>query len=172
MRTKRNKPGLLYGALLAVVACGVLLAPPGLHGLRRDSSETQSEDRVGIFTHIEVTDERPAADVACAFCSVHIGGPVHGDVAVLFGHVKVEPEQTISGDVATLFSSLSLGENARIGGDVATAFGRASIAPGASVGGDRAIFSSGLGLAVLLAPLLILAGVIWLLVWAVRRLTW
>ncbi len=127
------------------------------------------EDRAGIFTTIEVTSDHPAADVACIFCTVRVEGDVRGDLAVMFGTVQVGEGQTISGDVATLFSSLSLADGARINGDLATAFGAARIAPGASVRGDRAIFSSGLGVALVLGPLLILIGAIWLIAWGLRR---
>lgn len=127
------------------------------------------EDRVGIFSSIVVSEGRPANDVACLFCSVQIDGDVHGDVAVLFGSVTVSEGRTISGDVATLFSSLVLGEGSRINGDLATIFGSATLAESAHVGGDREVLASGLGLTVILAPLLIVIGVIWLLVWGLRR---
>ena len=163
-RRVSQKMGWGMTALLAVLA---LSAPVRGHAYARHGKE--GEDRVGIFSTIVVSEERPAADVACVFCSVQINGDVHGDVAVLFSTVTVSDGRTISGDVATLFSTLVLGEGARVDGDLATIFGTASLAESAHVGGDRAVLSRGMRLTIILAPLLILAGLIWLLVWVVRR---
>ena len=151
-------------AVLAVVCCA---APVQGHAYARHGRE--GEDRVGAFSTIVISEDRPAADVACVFCSVRVDGDVHGDIAVLFGTVTVTEGRTISRDVATLFSTLVLGDGARIDGDLATVFGTANLAESAHVGGDRAVFSSGVGITVILAPLLIVAGVIWLLVWVARR---
>ncbi len=153
--------------LAAFVAFVSLAVPVRGHAYARQ--EKNGDDRVGVFSTIVISEERPAADVVCAFCSVRVEGDVHGDLAVLFSTVTVSEGRTISGDVATLFSTLVLGEGARIDGDLATLFGTASLAESAHVGGDRAVLASGLGFAVILAPLLILVGTIWLLVWVVRR---
>jgi len=90
-------------------------------------------------------------------------------VAVLFGTVAADPDRTISGDIALLFSTLHLGANDRIDGDLVAALSTTDISSSASVGGDRAIFTSGFGLALLAGPLLILAGVIGLITFFVRR---
>lgn len=127
-------------------------------------------DMIGLFRTLDISEDRPANDIVCAFCTVRVDGEVHGDLAVIFSTVDVGEGRTISGDVATLFSTLRLAEGSHVNGDLATALGTTSIAPGAAVNGDRAIFSSGLGLSVLLAPVLILAGVLWLLVWGARRI--
>ena len=154
------RPAALLAAplLLAVLPPAALAAPHSGGG----------DDRVGIFSSIHVTGERPAGDIACVFCSVEIDGDVHGDIAVLFGSVHASPGRTVSGDVALLFSSLHLEEGDRVNGDLATLFSSAAIPSSASVGGHRSILFSGLGLAILLAPLLLLAGVIWLVVALVR----
>ena len=154
-------------SLAALMAVVCLVAPIRARAFARDRD---GEDRFGIFSSIVVSEDHPAGDVACLFCSVTIDGDVHGDVAVMFGSVMVSDGRTISGDVATLFSSLVLGEGSRINGDLATALGTASLAESAHVGGDRAVLASGLGITVILAPLLIVIGVIWLLVWMARRI--
>ena len=169
LRTRKRSRGLwktswLLAAIMVVLS---LAAPVRGHAYARHGKE--GDDRVGIFSTIVISEDHPAADVACMFCSVRVDGDVHGDIAVLFSTVTVSDGRTISGDVATLFSTLVLGDDARIDGDLATIFGTASLAESAHVGGDRAVLSSGLGLTVVLAPLLIVAGVIWLLVWVVRR---
>ncbi len=157
----------LVGALallLALVCVALPLKAYARHG-------EAGQDRVGAFSTIVVLEDQPAADVACIFCTVRVDGDVHGDVAVMFSTVEVSDGRTISGDVATLFSTLTLGEGARITGDLATVFGTANLADSAHVGGDTAMLASGLVLSLLLAPLLILAGLIWLLVWVVRRMS-
>ena len=167
-----RRPGLLCGMLL--IAC--LLAPVGVHGQEDEpdahheaQGSAQPQDRAGIFSTIVVSREQPAADVACMFCTVRVEGDVRGDVAVMFGTVSVADGQTISGDVALLFSTLSVEEGARINGDLATLFSTAQIAPGAHVRGDRAMLGSGLGIAVIVGPILLLVGLVWLLVWGLRR---
>ena len=149
-------------ALLAVLCVALPLKLYARHG-------GDGEDRVAIFSSITVSEGHPASDIACAFCTVAIDGDVSGDVAVIFSTVTVADGRTISGDVATLFSTLVVGEGARINGDLATALGTTTIAESAHVNGDRAVLASGLGLTVILAPLLIVIGVVWLLVWVVRR---
>ena len=152
--------------LASLLALGCVALPTKAHARDGDSGQ----DRVGIFSQIVVSEDHPAGDVVCAFCTVTVDGDVHGDVAVIFSTVAVSDGRTISGDVATLFSTLVLGEGARINGDLATALGTVTVAESAHVGGDRAVFGSGLGLMVVLAPALIVIGMIWLLVWVVRRM--
>ena len=144
----------------------LLLAAVFVIALLRGGS---GNDRVALFSTVNIEEGQTAGDVACAFCTVNINGDVTGDVAVLFGTVSASPDRTISGDVAILFSTLRLSENDHIKGDLAAALSTTDIPESASVGGDRAVLSSGLGLAVLAGPVLILAGVIGLVIFLVRR---
>jgi hypothetical protein len=127
------------------------------------------DDRVGIGNNITVAEGETASDIACVFCDVHIHGDVKGDVAVLFGKVEVDPGRTISGDVAALGADLNMGPGATIGGDVALAGGDANLGPGAMIHGSSAVSPSRIWLLLPFAPLLILAGLIWLIVYIVRR---
>ncbi len=137
--------------------------------LLRHGSHGSGHDRVALFSTVNIEQGQTAGDVACAFCTVNIRGDVKGDVAVLFGTVSADPDRTISGDVALLFSTLRLGNNDRINGDLAAALSTTDIPSSASVGGDRAVFTSGFGLALLAGPVLILAGIIGLIIFLVRR---
>jgi hypothetical protein len=128
-----------------------------------------SEDRASFGNDITVSEGETAGDVACAFCSVRIHGNVKGDVAVLFGSVAIDSNQAISGDVAILGGDLKLAEDGRVGGDVAIAGGRAYLASDAMIHGSRAILPGRLWVLLPLAPLLILIGIIWLIVYLVRR---
>lgn len=147
----------------------LLLAVMVVFTFLRAGSHGDGNDRVAIFSPIDIAEGDTVGDVACAFCSVNIHGDVHGDIAVIFGTVTADPNRTISGDVAILFGRLYLGDNDHIGGDLAAALSTTEIPSSATVAGDRAIMKSGFGLAVLAGPILILAGIIGLVIFLVRR---
>lgn len=126
-------------------------------------------DRASVGGDITVAEGETAGDLACAFCSVHIHGDVKGDVAVLFGNVTVDPTHAISGDVAILGGDMNLALESEVGGDVAIMAGDVNMAPEATIRGDRTVMPSKLWLLVPFAPLLILIGIIWLIVYMVRR---
>jgi len=128
-----------------------------------------SRDRASFGREVVVDAGESSGDIACAFCSVQIHGDVQGDVAVLFGNVSVDSGHAITGDVALLGGDLILGDDTQVGGDVAIAAGDLNASPGASVRGHSAVFPGRLWLLVPLLPLLILAGIIWLIVYVVRR---
>ncbi len=128
-----------------------------------------SADRASVGGDITVGEGETSGDVACAFCSVRIHGSVRGDVAVLFGSVTVDDGQSVSGDVAILGGDLNLSEGSQVGGDLAIAAGRANVAPGATVHGTRSVLPGKLWLLVPFLPLLILIGIVWLVVWLIRR---
>jgi hypothetical protein len=148
--------GLLIPALL------LLSAVPS-------SFAKSSQDRASVGNDITVSEDETVGDVACAFCSVRIHGNVKGDVAVLFGSVSVDSGQTVSGDVAILGGDLRVAESGRIGGDVAIAAGQASLDSEATISGSRAILPGRIWILLPFAPLLILIGIIWLVVYLVRR---
>ena len=128
-----------------------------------------SEDRASVGSDITIAEGETAGDVACVFCVVRVHGDVRGDVAVLFGKVEVDAGHGISGDMAALGGDLDLGEGATVGGDVAIAAGDANLAQGAMIHGSRTVLPGRIWLLLPFAPLLILIGVIWLIVYLVRR---
>jgi hypothetical protein len=128
-----------------------------------------SSDHVTVGSDVTVAEGETAGDIACVFCDVHVHGDVKGDVAVLFGKVEVDPGRTISGDVAALGADLNLGPGATVGGDVALAGGDANLSPGAMIHGSSAVSPSRIWLLLPFAPLLIVIGLIWLIVYFVRR---
>jgi hypothetical protein len=148
---------------LAIASLLLLVAMPVF------SQSSRSRDHASFGDDITVTEGDTSADIACAFCSVHIHGDVRGDVAVLFGSVTLDSGHRISGDVAVLGGDLTVGDDAQVGGDVAIAAGDLNLAPNATVHGDRAVFPGRFWLLVPFAPLLILIGIIWLIVYLVRR---
>jgi hypothetical protein len=132
-------------------------------------SQSRSNDHVSFGSDITITEGENASDIACAFCSVHVHGDVRGDVAVLFGSVVLDSGHRVSGDVAILGGDLTLGDDSQVSGDVAIAAGDLNLAPNASVRGDRTVFPGRLWLLLPFAPLILLIGIIWLIVYVVRR---
>jgi hypothetical protein len=147
---------LLLAAVLLMLACTPAFA-------------RSEEDRVAVGSDITVPDGESAGDIACAFCTVHVHGEVRGDIATLFGSVMVDEGRNISGDVASLGGDLELGQDASVGGDVAIAAGEARLGSGAAIRGQQTVLPGRLWLLLPFAPLLILAGLIWLVVYIVRR---
>jgi hypothetical protein len=133
------------------------------------ASARGSDDRASMGSDITVQEGETAGDIACAFCSVRLHGDVKGDVAVFFGSVSVDSGHRISGDTAIFGGDLNLAEGAEIGRDVAIAAGDANLAPGAAIHGSRTVLPGKLWLLVPLAPFLILIGIIWLIVYLIRR---
>jgi hypothetical protein len=141
-----------------------LLFVSNLHAFARSDN-----DRASVGNDITVAEGETAGDIACVFCTVRVHGDVGGDIAVMFGNVVVDPGRNVSGDVASLGADVNLGEGATVGGDVAILGGDANLAPGATIHGSRSIRPDRLWLVLPFAPLLILIGVIWLIVYIIRR---
>jgi hypothetical protein len=128
-----------------------------------------TEDRASVGGNITIAEGETAGDIACVFCTVRVHGDVRGDVAVMFGKIEVDPGRKIGGDLAALGADLNLGEGAMVGGDVAIAAGDANLASGAMIHGSRMVLPNRMWLLLPFAPLLILIGLIWLIVYFVRR---
>ena len=150
--------------LLPAVAGLLLACSPLAHAFGHGSN-----DHASVGSDITIAPGEASGDIACAFCSVHIHGDVTGDVAVLFGTVDVDGGKSISGDVAVLGGNVNLANESSVGGDVAIAAGHLNQSETARVNGNRTIASSPIWLILPLAPFLIFAGFIWLIVHLVRR---
>jgi hypothetical protein len=147
----------------------LLLLLPATAAVAQRSDIPRSRDQAGVGRDISIAEGDTAGDIACAFCSVRIHGDVRGDIAVLFGSITLDAGHNISGDVAILGGDLTQGSDSGIGGDVAIAAGDLYQSPGATIRGSRTVFPGRFWLLVPLAPFFILIGVIWLIVYVVRR---
>ena len=127
------------------------------------------QDRVSFGGDIVVDDGATAEDVVCVFCNVKVHGEVHGDVVAILGDVQVDQERRISGDLVAIGGDVGLGEQSAIGGDAVVLAGDLDAASGAVVHGDRVVQSGRAWLLLALAPLMILAGIVWLAVYLVQR---
>jgi hypothetical protein len=149
--------------LLAVAVLLFATTLPAFAGSRDD------QDRASVGNDITVAEGETAGDIACVFCYVHIHGDVRGDVAVLFGRVEVDAGRNVSGDVAAFGADLVMGQDATVGGDVSIISGEVKTAQGAMVHGSSTVFPGRIWLLLPFAPLLIFIGLIWLIVYIVRR---
>jgi hypothetical protein len=147
----------------------LLLAVALLVSITLPAYARSSDDRASFGNDITIAEGETAGDVACMFCDVHVHGDIRGDVAVMFGKVDVDPGRSISGDVATLGADLNLGPGAMVGGDLAMAAGDVNAGPGARIHGSSMVLPGKIWLMLPFAPLLILIGLIWLIVYLVRR---
>jgi hypothetical protein len=126
-------------------------------------------DHATVGNDVTIAEGDTSGDIACVFCNVRIHGDVRGDIAVLFGKVELDPGRSISGDVAALGADLDLGPGSTVGGDIALAAGDANLAPGAMVHGSSMVLPGRIWLLLPFAPFLFVIGVIWLIVYIVRR---
>lgn len=154
----------MYRWVLAAVVplYALLYAAPPAHAL-------STQDRVSVGGDITISEGDTGGDVVCAFCSVHLHGDVKGDVVALLGSVTVDSGHRVSGDVAVVGGDLNLGDESEVGGDVSVIAGNPNISENAVIHGSRTVLPGRAWLLVPFAPLLILIGIIWLVVYFVRR---
>lgn len=146
-------------SLLAVALLLLVITPAAL----------ADQNRASFGSDITVSEGEDAGNVACAFCSIYVHGEVRGNAAVFFGNIRVDSSRGIAGNVAMLGGDLDLASDAQVGGNVAIAGGNTNLAPSAEIHGNRAVLPGRLWALIPFAPLFILIGIIWLIVYLVRR---
>ncbi|HEU5342676.1 hypothetical protein [Edaphobacter sp.] len=127
------------------------------------------DDRVSLGGDITIAAGETGGDVVCVFCSIHIHGDTRGDVVAVLGSVTVDSGHRIGGDVAVIGGDLNLGPESEVGGDVSVIAGSPNLAEDAAIHGSRTVIPGRAWLLLPFAPLLILVGIIWLIVYLVRR---
>lgn len=132
------------------------------------ASARSTQDHVQFGQDITISEDETASDVVCAFCSVHVHGKVMGDTVVFLGNVTVDDNQSVSGDVVVFGGDLKLGEESTVGGD-AVIFAGDAYAPDGTIHGDRVTMPGRLWILIPFAPFLLVAGIIWLIVYFVQR---
>jgi predicted acyltransferase (DUF342 family) len=131
--------------------------------------EGSGQDRVSFGTDITINEGETVGDVVCVFCSVHLRGDAHGDIVTIFGSLTLDQDRSVAGDVVVVAGDAALEENASVAGDLVLVAGDLHLSPDTSIHGDRVVLPGRMWLAVPFAPLLILIGLIWLIVWLIRR---
>jgi len=135
------------------------------------SAATAAHDRTQFGREITVNAGEQVSEVTCFGCSVHIRGRVSGDVTTFGGSVVVEGDGEIGGDTTIFAGDLRLDAGSKVK-DLTLFGGRLRRDPSATVGGDVTTFAGGAALWLFIMfglPLLMLAALIALIVWLVRR---
>jgi hypothetical protein len=130
------------------------------------SARAEGRDIVEFGNDIVVHEGEEAHDTVCFLCSIEVDGTVHGDMVAFLGNIRVRGHA--ERDAVAFLGNISLGENASIDRDVVVFAGSLHNGPGSSIGNDRVVFPRFL----FLMPLAVLAGIIALIVWAIRSLAY
>jgi hypothetical protein len=130
------------------------------------AARAEGRDIVEFGNDIVVHEGDEAHDTVCFLCSIEVDGTVHGDMVAFLGNIRVRGHA--EHDAVAFLGNISLGENASIDRDVVVFAGSLHNAPGSSIGNDRVVFPRFL----FLMPLAALAGIIVLIIWAIRSLAY
>jgi predicted acyltransferase (DUF342 family) len=127
-------------------------------------------DRTQINHDIRIGPEEKAGDTTCINCNVYVRGQILGDVTTIHGDILVDEDAAVTGDVTTVLGDARVQKGANISGDLTVVGGVLRRQPGATISGDSVNFENRfLVVLMLLSPLMVLALIIALIVWLVRR---
>lgn len=123
------------------------------------------------FGHdIRIGPDQEAGDLTCIGCSIYILGQVSGDVTAVGGNVVLEGDGSVAGDLTTVLGDVRLNDSAKVAGDLAAVGGSWRRQPEATVGGDVTALEGRIWFWLIVGPpVLMLAGLIWLVVWLLER---
>lgn len=131
----------------------------------------QQQERSAAFSDIVIKQGETAEKIACFMCTVYVHGTVDGKIAVSLGSVVVDG--TVDGKVAIFGGDLKVRNGGVVDGEVAIAGGKAITDSGGTLGARVKSTSAAPIAAVVIGifavPILLLALVIWFIVWLVRR---
>jgi len=134
------------------------------------SAAAPSNDRVQIGRSIVVQPGESVGDLVCIACSIRVRGQTAGDAVAVAGSISLEDGAQIAGDTVAIAGSVRLERNTKIGGDVVAVAGKIRRDPEAVIGGDvTSIGGVGWMVPILLAPFLLLGGVVAFILWLVQR---
>src|SRR5437868_5811479 len=148
---------------LSFLALAVAITAPA--ALAKNSSE------ITQFGHdIRIAEDQQANTVTCFGCSVYVRGQVAGEITTFFGNIVIEGNANVGGEVTAFLGDVRMDEGSQVAGEVTVMGGRLRHPPSSKIAGDVTVFESrGLVYVMLLSPFLVLAGIIALIVWLVRR---
>ncbi len=130
------------------------------------AAQAQGQDVVQFGNDIVVRQGEDVHDVVCFLCSIQVDGNVDGDMVAFLGniHLRGHAER----DAVVFLGNLTLDENASIGQDAVVFAGSLRTGASSSIGKDRVVFP----IFVFILPLLFLAGILALIIWAIRALVY
>jgi cytoskeletal protein CcmA (bactofilin family) len=149
---------------LAMIVLACAIAVPGAFARTSTSEITQ-------FGHdIRVAEDQRVGDVTCFNCSVYVRGQVAGEITTFHGNVVIEENGMAGGEVTAFFGDVRLENEAKIAGEVTVFGGKVRRPPTANIAGDVTVFQGATWVILLLvSPCLVLAAIIALIIWLVRR---
>jgi len=123
------------------------------------------------FGHdIRIAEDQRATEVTCFSCSVYVRGQVSGDITTFGGSVVLDQGAMVAGEITSFLGDVRADENTKIAGDVTVMGGRLRRQPSTMIAGEVTTFQSrALVYLILLSPFVVLAGIIALVIWLVRR---
>jgi len=128
------------------------------------AARAEDGDIVHFSQNIVVHEGEEARDVVCFLCSIEVDGTVHRDMVAFLGNIHVRGHA--EHDAVAFLGNVTLGDNASIDHDVVVFAGSLHLGSGATVGNDRVVFP----LFLFVLPLLLFAGIVALIIWALRAL--
>ncbi|MBV8049961.1 MAG: hypothetical protein JOZ80_02155 [Acidobacteriaceae bacterium] len=134
------------------------------------AAAARSNDRVQIGRSIIVEPGEQVGDVVCIACSIRVRGQIAGDTVAVAGSITLENGAQIAGDAVAVAGSVRLASDTKVGGDVVAVAGKIHRDPQAVIGGDvTSVGGVGWMWPILLAPFLVLGGIVALIIWLVQR---
>ena len=131
-----------------------------------------THDRTQFGHNITVNAGEEVTEVTCFGCSVHVRGHVAGDVTTFAGNVIVEDGGEIDSDLTTFGGEVRLEKGSQVSAGVTVFGGSLRRDPEAKIEGDVTTFNGRYWLFLIFGmPVVVLAGIVLLIVWIVRRLT-
>jgi hypothetical protein len=149
---------------LSIVIAALFVLSPSL------AAAARSNDQVQIGRSIVVQPGQNVGDLVCIACSIRVRGQTAGDAVAVGGSISLEDGAQIAGDTVAVAGSVRLGSNTKVGGDVVAVAGRIHRDANSVIGGDvTSVGGAGWVVPILLAPFLLLGGIIALMIWLIQR---
>jgi Polymer-forming cytoskeletal len=151
-----------FPRVLVVLLAVVVLVPAAF--AKANSEYTQ------IGHDIRIAADQKTSDLTCINCSVYVRGQVAGGITTVHGNVVIEENGTVAGDVTAVLGDVRADRGTKIAGEVTAVGGAVHRHPEATIAGDvTALEGSIWFFLIVVAPILVLAGIIALIVWLVQR---
>ncbi|HZD50339.1 MAG TPA: hypothetical protein VE178_16470 [Silvibacterium sp.] len=120
------------------------------------------EDRVSFFHNVSVAEGEEVQNLVCILCSIRNDGDVHQNAVAILGSIR--SNGAIDENAVSILGGVNLGQEAHIGGNCVAILGSVSRYTNEQIGQNVVQIP----FAILLIPVFILAGIVYL----IRSLVW
>jgi len=149
---------------LAILTLGLAIAVPSAFATNDGSEITQ------FGRDIRIGADQKAADVTCFNCSVYVEGQVAGEITTFHGNIILQDGAMVGGELTAMLGDVRMGNDTKVAGELTVLGGKLRRPPTASVAGDVTVMEGAAWFYIMvIGPFVVLAGVIALIVWLVRR---